>query len=339
MEKMRLGRTGIEVNRTAFGVLPLQRTDYPEAIRILRRAWEGGIDFYDTARGYSNSEEKIGMALSGVRQHIVIATKSPAQDKKGLFANIETSLAMLKTDYVDIYQLHNPTFVPTPGHPSGLYEGLLELKKQGKIRYIGITNHRLPLALEAIETGLYDTVQFPLSYLSGEDDLALAAACQAADVGLIAMKALSGGLITNASAAFAFLRQYGNVLPIWGIQHMHELEDFLTLTDNPPALTSDLQAVIDHDRTELVGAFCRGCGYCQPCPAGIPINMAARMSLLLRRAPYQTYLTDEWKSNMELIDGCLDCGHCKAHCPYGLDTPALLRANLADYRQFYADHT
>lgn len=338
MERMKLGRTGLTVNRTAFGVLPLQRTDYPEAVRILRRAYEGGIDFFDTARSYSNSEEKIGMALADVRKNIVIATKSPAANRAGLMADIGTSLGMLKTDYVDVYQLHNPGFVPVPGDASGLYDGLAELKRQGKIRFIGITNHRLDLAMEAVRSGLYDTVQFPLSYLSGQGELDLVEACRVADIGFIAMKALSGGLITDARTACAFLRQYENVLPIWGIQHMHELEQFLELTANPPKLTGELQAVIDHDREELVGAFCRGCGYCLPCPAGIPINNAARMSLLLRRSPYQGYLSDEWRANMERIENCTNCGHCKRHCPYGLDTPALLKANLIDYRQFYAEH-
>ncbi len=338
MERIRLGRTGLTVNRTAFGVLPLQRTETKLAVDILRQAYEGGIDFYDTARGYSDSEEKIGLALSHVRGDIVIATKSGAADRAGLFAHCETSLRMLRTDYIDIYQLHNPSFVPVPGGADGLYDGMLELKRQGKIRHIGITCHRLANAVEAANSGLYETVQFPLSYLSAQEDLDLCALCARLDVGVIAMKALCGGLITNAAAAFAFLRQYDNVAPIWGIQHAHELEEFLRLSAQPPVLDETLAAVIEADRRDLSGSFCRGCGYCQPCPAGIPIQMAARMSLLLRRAPWQQFVTQEWQAQMGRIRDCQDCGHCAAHCPYGLDTPALLRAMLADYEQFVAEH-
>lgn len=336
MERMTLGRTGLEVHRTAFGVLPLQRTETTEAVKILRRAYDSGIDFYDTARAYSDSEEKIGLALSPVRKHITIATKSGAADAKTLHEHLAESLKMLRTDYIDVYQLHNPATVPLPGDE--LYDSLLSLKQQGAVRFIGITCHRLDNALQAARSGQYDTVQFPLSYLSTDADLSIIAACKEHDVGLIAMKALSGGLITSATAAFAFLRQYDNVLPIWGIQRMEELEEFLSLEQNPSVLTKELSELIERDRQELAGSFCRGCGYCQPCPAGIPIFMAARMSLLLRRAPYRQFLSEQWQQAMAKIEDCTGCGHCAAHCPYGLDTPELLKANLEDYRDFFKQH-
>lgn len=336
MEKMRLGRTGIMACRTAFGVLPLQRTEKAEAVKILRKACDGGIDFYDTARSYSDSEEKIGLALASVRKHIAIATKTPAKDGETMRADLRQSLKMLKTDYIDIYQLHNPPAVPKPG--DDLYDSLLDLKQGGAVRFIGISCHKLANAVDAAKSGLYDTVQFPLSYLSSEEDLALAGICGENDVGLIAMKALSGGLVTSAAAAFAFMRQYGNVLPIWGIQRETELDEFLALEKNPPSYSGTLKQIVEKDRKELSGVFCRGCGYCQPCPAGIPVWMAARMSLLLRRAPWRTYTTPEWREAMEKIDNCTGCGHCKAHCPYGIDTPELLKANLKDYREFCKNH-
>ncbi len=336
METMRLGRTGITVCRTAFGALPLQRTETQEAVRILQKAFESGIQFFDTARGYSDSEQKIGLALSSVRRQITIATKSTAQDKETLHKHLAESLKMLRTDYIDVYQLHNPATVPLPGDE--LYEQMRMLKQSGAIRFIGVTCHRLDNALLAARSGHYDTVQYPLSYLSSAEDLQLANACEENDVGLIAMKALSGGLITSAPAAFSFLRQYGNVLPIWGIQRMEELMEFLALEQNPPVLGGKLQEIIDHDRKELSGSFCRGCGYCQPCPAGIPIFTAARISLLLRRAPYQQFLTEQCQQAMETVEECTGCGHCTSHCPYGLDTPSLLRANLKDYREFVKQH-
>jgi len=162
--------------------------------------------------------------------------------------------------------------------------------------------------------------------------------CRKENVGFIAMKALSGGLITNAASTFAFLRQYDNVAPIWGIQRMSELEEFIALEKNPPSLDGDMWAVIKKDRAELAGNFCRACGYCMPCPEGIQISTAARMKMLLRRAVYQRFLTDEWKQNMRNIDNCTECGQCKEKCPYGLDTPTLLKYMQKDYFEFYKEH-
>jgi predicted aldo/keto reductase-like oxidoreductase len=152
------------------------------------------------------------------------------------------------------------------------------------------------------------------------------------------MKPLCGGLLTQASPAFAFLRQYPIVVPSWGIQRMAELEEILQLDANPPALDEVMRAQIDRDRRELAGSFCRACGYCLPCPAEIPIPMAARMSLLLRRMPYRQFLAPDWKEKMNRIRSCKNCGHCTKRCPYGLDTPALLRKTLADYDRFCANH-
>ncbi|MBQ2739599.1 MAG: 4Fe-4S dicluster domain-containing protein, partial [Oscillibacter sp.] len=162
--------------------------------------------------------------------------------------------------------------------------------------------------------------------------------CKKADMGFIAMKGLSGGLLTNAEACYAFMQQYENVVPIWGIQREEELDQWLDITKRNVTMTPELQAVIDHDRRELAGAFCRGCGYCLPCPAGIEINNSARMDMLLRRSPYQPYLSDEWYEKMHRIENCLHCDSCKSRCPYHLDTPALLQYMLKDYEEFYAQH-
>lgn len=338
MEKIRLGRTNLMVSRVGFGALPIQRVSLEGAKRLLRKAYDNGINFFDTARGYSDSEEKIGCALAGVRSDIIIATKTHAKDKKSLFNDLETSLKMMKTDYIDIYQLHNPPQLPDPNDPDSLYSGLIEARKKGMVRYIGISNHRHILALEAVKSGLYDTIQFPLSSLSSYEDLELVHEAKKHGIGFIAMKPLSGGLITKAASAFAFLSQFDNVVPIWGIQRESELDEFIGLEENPPLLDEHMQKVIERDREELKGAFCRGCGYCLPCPADIPIPMAARMSLLLRRSPYRNFLTDEWSKQMERIENCIECGHCRNNCPYGLDTPALLKAMLRDYREFRTQH-
>ncbi len=337
--KVRLGSTQIVVEKNSFGALPIQRVDDETAVGILRSAFEGGIRFFDTARAYSDSEHKLGLAFEKIRDQLFISTKTAATRGEELFKDLEQSLKNLKTDYIDIYQFHNPAFCPKPGDGSGLYEAALEAKKQGKIRHIGITNHRLHVAEEAIESGLYETLQFPFCYLATEKEEALVKACEKADMGFIAMKALSGGLITNSAAAYAHAAGFENVLPIWGIQRQSELDEFLSYIKNPPVMTKELAAVIEKDRRELAGEFCRGCGYCMPCPAGIEINNCARMSLLLRRSPTAGHLTKETQEKMEKIKNCLHCNRCKAKCPYGLDTPALLARNLEDYQNVLSGKT
>lgn len=336
MLKVRLGRTGLEVNKNGFGALPIQRVPLDEAVRILRRALDGGITYFDTARFYTDSEAKLGTAFADCRDRLCIATKTAATTSANFWKDLETSLGFLKTDHVDVYQFHNPSFVPKPGDGTGLYEAMLQAREQGKIRFIGFTNHRLPLAKEAVASGLYDTLQFPFSYLSTADEVALVRRCAESGIGFIAMKSLSGGLITDSALAYAFMATMPNVLPIWGIQKERELAEFLSYQESPPALDEARRAQIEKDRRELAGDFCRGCGYCMPCPAGIEINNCARMSLLLRRAPLAVYLTEGWKAKMEKIPGCRSCGHCKSKCPYHLDTPALLRANYKDFEAFWA---
>ena len=336
MTKVLLGKTGIEVEKNAFGALPVQRVSQEDAVKLLRKAYEGGMRFFDTARFYTDSEIKLGEAFDGMREKVYIATKTGATTAEGFWKDLATSLGNLRTDYVDLYQFHNPAFCPKPGDGSGLYEAMLEAKEKGMVRHIGITNHRLHIAKEAIESGLYETLQFPFCYLATEKDIELVEACKQANMGFIAMKALSGGLITNSAAAYAYLAQYDNVLPIWGIQRERELDEFLSYIENPPVLNEELQAVIDKDRSELLGEFCRGCGYCMPCPVGIEINNAARMSLMLRRAPSKAWLTPQWHEKMKKIENCLHCGKCKGKCPYGLDTPTLLEKNYKDYQEILA---
>ena len=336
MKMITLGSTGITVPQNAFGALPVQRVNMETAVQILRRAYEGGMRFFDTARAYSDSEEKLGDAFRFTRDRIIISTKTMATDAEGFWKDLEESLRKLQTDYIDIYQFHNPDFCPRPGDGTGLYEAALKAKEEGKIRHIGITNHRLPVAREAVESGLYETLQFPFSYLSSDEDLALVAKTRAAGMGFIAMKALAGGLINDSAAAYAYMSrsQFDHVAPIWGIQRESELDEFLSYQDCPPAIDSRIMDRIDKDRQELSGEFCRGCGYCMPCPAGIEINTCARMSLLLRRSPSTGYLSPQWQEKMKLIESCLHCNQCMKKCPYGLNTPELLKRNYEDYKTF-----
>ena len=335
MRNITLGKTGITVPQNAFGALPIQRVTLGTAVYLLRAAYEGGMRFFDTARAYSDSEEKVGVAFEGMRDKIVLASKTQAKNADDLWKDLETSLRLLKTDHLDLYQLHCVPQCFKPGDGTGLYEAMVEAKAQGMIRHIGITAHKIGVAEEIVASGLYETLQFPFSYLATDRDIALVKSCEEAGMGFIAMKGLSGGLLTNAEACMAFMSQYP-ALPIWGVQRPEELKEWLKFFDEDVCMTPEIAAFIEEDRKQLLGDFCRGCGYCMPCTVGIQINQCARMSQMVRRAPSADWLNDYWQAEMAKIEECVDCGICKTRCPYELDTPNLLRKNLADYKAILA---
>lgn len=340
MNTVALGRTGLEVPQNGFGALPIQRIPKADAVRLLRRAFDGGMRLFDTARAYTDSEEKLGAAFGGgLRDRIVLASKTMARTPAEFRAQLDASLRALRTDRIDIYQFHCAPQCWRPGDGSGMYEEMLAARKAGKIRHIGITAHLVGVAEECVGSGLYETIQFPFSHLASDREVALVERCAGAGVGFIAMKGLAGGLITRSDAAMAFVAQFSNVVPIWGIQREAELDEWLSYMRGTPTMTPERAAAIGRDRAELSGSFCRGCGYCMPCPAGIKINNCARTSLLLRRAPSSAWLSPEWQAEMAKIESCTRCGRCASRCPYGLDTPALLKANLEDYRRVLAGET
>ena len=339
MQTMRFGRTNLTVGRTGMGCIPIQRISYDESTALLRRAYDAGVTVFDTANGYTTSEERIGLALGDKRHDIVLCTKSGAGTPADLMAQLDNSLRMLRTDYIDVFQFHNPAVVPVPRGADGMYDALAAAQKAGKVRFIGISAHKLANAEEAVRSGFYDVLQFPFSYLSTPQELAVAELCRVHDVAVLGMKALCGGILTNARAAFAYLRPLDNIVPIWGIETAAQLDEILAYEKTPPLLDDTLQAIIDADRAELAAEFCRACGYCLPCPANIPIPMAARMKYLLRRMRADVFQSPEWQANMRKIDNCTACGHCKAHCPYELDVPALLQQHKDDYfRQLAASN-
>ncbi|MBQ3487001.1 MAG: aldo/keto reductase [Clostridia bacterium] len=342
MHTITLGRTGIETCWNAFGALPIQRISKENAVKLLRRAYEGGMRYFDTARGYTDSEEKLGAAFGDgwlKREQVYIATKTHSKTPEGFWKDLETSLRLLKTDYIDVYQFHNLSQCYRPGDGTGMYECMVEAKRQGKIRHIGATAHKIGVAREVAESGLYETLQYPMSYLAEEKELDLLAACQRNNVGFVCMKGLAGGLITNARAAMAFVSQFDGLIPIWGIQREKELDDWLFFMDETPVLDDELRAFIAKARKELMGSFCRGCGYCLPCTVGIKISDCNRMSLMIRRAPSAGWLNEYWQAEMEKIEECVECRLCVSKCPYELDVPNLLRKNLEDYRNVLAGRT
>ncbi len=334
---MRLGKTDLQVNKNGFGALPIQRCNMEDAVEILKKAYENGINFYDTAHFYTDSEEKMGKAFEYIpRENIYIASKTAAETPEVFWSDLETSLKSLKTDYLDLYQFHNISF--TPKEDDELYQAMIEAKDKGLIRHIGITTHKITFANEAVESGLYETLQYPFSYLSGDDEVKLVEKCKNHDVGFIAMKAMGGGLITNSKASYAYINQFDNVLPIWGIQKIEELDEFLSYDENT-VLDDSLKSDIERDKTELGENFCRGCAYCMPCPEEINISLCARMSLWIRRFPSEPYLTEEYQKMINDTLNCMECYACVDNCPYELDIPQLLKENYEDYQNVLSGKT
>lgn len=331
MEFVRLGKTNYKVNKNGFGALPIQRRNKKDSIEIIQKACDNRINFYDTARFYTDSEEKLGLSLNEVRENVIIATKTGAENVDDFWSDLETSLKNLQTDYIDIYQFHNLPFSPKPNNETGLYEAMLEAKEQGKIKHIGITSHKFTIAKQALTTRLYETLQFPFSYLTDTQELDLVKKCKKLDVGFIAMKAMGEGLIANLKAAYAFMRNYDNVLPIWGIQKESELNEFLFYQENPPSLDNKLKLAIKKDKEELGDDFCRGCGYCMPCPSEIEISICARMSLWIRRMPTKPSLSKDFQDKMKQAKKCDECGQCIKKCPSNLNILQLLKENIKDY--------
>ena len=328
MSKMRLGKTNLEVNKNGFGALPIQRRNMEDSIEILKTAYDNGIDFYDTARFYTDSEEKLGRAFEDVRENIYIASKTGMETVEEFWSDLETSLKNLRTDYLDLYQFHNISFCPK--EEDDLYQAMLDAKNQGLIKHIGITTHKITIAHEALDCGLYETLQYPFSYLSGQEEIKLVEKCEKLDVGFIAMKAMGGGLIKNSKASYAYINQFNNVLPIWGIQKLSELEEFLSYDENT-VLDNDLKDIIEKDKKELGENFCRGCGYCMPCPEEINISLCSRMSLWIRRFPTEPNLDERTQEIIKKTLDCVECYECVDKCPYELDIPELLKENYEDY--------
>jgi aryl-alcohol dehydrogenase-like predicted oxidoreductase len=252
--QIRLGRTGLMANKDGFGTLPLQRASAEDASRILQKALDAGINFFDTARTYADSEEKIGAALAHRRNECILATKTMAKTADAFWKDLDASLRRLQTDRIDVYQFHNPETCPRPEDGIGLYEAMQLAKNQGKIRFIGITGSSLPLMREAAESGLYDTVQYPFCYLSDEKDIELTRLCAEKDIAFIGVNP-PGGLLTDAGAARGWLAAYENALSLWGIQRMEELDEIIGLMDGTAVLSEEQQARIEKDRAALSGEF------------------------------------------------------------------------------------
>lgn len=330
-----LGKTGLTISEVGFGCIPIIRLETSQAVRTLRHAYERGVTFYDTANAYRDSEAKLGRAFSGMRDKIVIATKTGRRDGQGAMEHLENSLRMLQTDYIDLYQLHQVSreqdwAVATAA--GGVFEAVSKAQEQGKIRHIGVTSHSLPMALRLVKTGLFSTVQFPFNFIEDAAKGDLRTLVMEMNLGFIVMKPFAGGMIDNATIAFKFLRQFPDVIPIPGFDSPEAVDEILSFYDYPNVVNDADLALMDKYREELGKQFCRRCEYCQPCPQGVNITPAMGYQVIARRMS-PAVAVDFSRSVMESVEKCVECGECVERCPYDLPIPDMLKKHHSMFKQ------
>ena len=334
MKKIRLGKTEMMVSRLGFGGIPIQRDMEDEAVAVVRKCLDLGITFLDTANGYTTSEERIGKAIAGKREEVIIATKSGGRDRKTVEEHLKLSLKRLNTDYIDLYQFHgvgNPEHLKIVLEPDGPMAVFEEAKKAGVIKHIGITSHQIDVAKDAVKTGRFETIMFPFNFIACEPAEELYALCKEHDVGLIAMKPFAGGMLDNVTIAFKYLFQFPEVVPIPGIEKIHEIEEIVKLLDGPQQLTDAERHKMERLRDELGTQFCRRCDYCQPCTEGIPISAVMTSNTLARRLPPERLFSGMFSNAIEKARSCTECGESETRCPYNLPIREIIVERIKEF--------
>jgi predicted aldo/keto reductase-like oxidoreductase len=340
MKKKRLGRTGLMVSELGLGGIPFTRLDLDGAVSLIKHCFEQGVTFFDTAPVYGDSELKIGTALQGVRDQVVLATKTLIRDAEGATFQLEKSLERLRTDYIDLYQIHNISVqevLDTVLAPGGVYEALAKCGSKGKIRHIGFSSHNLDIAAKACRTGKFATVQIPFNFIEHDPAETLFREARDQDMGIIAMKPLGGGLLDRTDLCFNFLQQYEDVIPIPGVESKREIEEDLEYYQTPRALSQQDRADIERIRSELGAKFCHRCEYCQPCPEGVEIHRVLLFKAQVKRFPPQMAINLN-REPMKKAEDCAQCGECEEKCPYGLPVPDMVSEYLDYFRQFCEKH-
>ena len=336
MEKIRFGKTELMVSKIALGGIPIMRLTKAEAAQLIRETVALGINFIDTAHAYADSEEKVGEAIKGMkREEMVIASKSPANDKETFNEQLDLSLKRLEVDYIDIYQLHNVASAARRDAvfaPGGAMEGLEEAVKAGKVRFPAFSSHSIPMAIEVMESGRFDAVQLPFNYIdSAAADEAIPLA-EKLDMGFLAMKPMGCGLLGNAGLSFRFLGSYSGIVPDPGIEKIEEIREIIAIVNKNEALSEDDKREIEKVKAELGASWCHRCDYCQPCPQGIAISAALNIKSFFKRMTAERARSFTG-APIEKARTCLECGDCVKRCPYHLDVPSLLKENIKEWEK------
>lgn len=332
MEYRTLGKTGLNVSRLGLGGIPIQRVDALQTKKLVHKLMAAGVNYIDTARGYTVSEEYLGYALEGIREHFVIATKSMSRDSQSMTRDIDLSLQKLRTDYIDLYQIHNPSpkDLEQVIAPGGAVEALLAAKECGKIRHIGITAHTLEVFRWALERDWVETIMFPYNIVESQGE-ELIARCAEKNIGFICMKPLAGGAIDDGTLALRYITQNPAVtVVIPGMAEEQELAENVAAVENTAPLTSQELSKIDAIRKTLGTEFCRRCNYCAPCTVGIPISAVLLFEGYLTRYGLGDWAKQRYQTLAVNPDACVDCGVCESRCPYQLPIRQMLKkaANL-----------
>lgn len=335
MDTLRLGRTEMMVSKLGFGGIPIQRLSEDEAVAVVRRCLELGVTFLDTANAYTTSEARIGKAIKGRREEVIIATKSASRSPEGVAGHLKMSLERLGVDYIDLYQFHGVSdfkSLETVLDPKGPLAVLRKAKKAGVIRHIGITSHQIDVAKEAARSDRFATLMFPFNFITCEPADELLPLCRKHDVGFIAMKPLAGGALDCVTIAFKYLFQFPDVLPIPGIEKASEIEEIARILERPREMSEAERCETQRLREELGTRFCRRCDYCQPCPQEIPIATIMVVNTVLKRMPLERLLTGMFADAVEKGADCSECGECEQRCPYHLPIREMIAEQVRRFR-------
>ena len=335
MHQVRLGRTELMVSAVAFGGIPIQRLSEDDAVAVVRHCLDRGVNFIDTANGYTTSEAWIGKAIAARREGLIIATKSGARTGDGVREHLALSLERLGVETIDLYQFHGVStseMYEQTLASGGPLDVLREAQAAGKVRHIGITSHSLEIATKAVQSDQFETIMFPVNFVANEEAEKLIPVAEEHDVGFIAMKPMGGGMLENAPIAFKYLRRFSNVIPVVGIQRTEEIDEIVAVMEGPAEMTTSEEAEMIRIKEELGTRFCRRCNYCQPCPQEIPISVVLTFESFVKRMPVERLLSGGLARVMEAAETCLKCGECETKCPYGLPIREMIDEAVASWR-------
>ncbi len=337
MKAVRLGKTELKVSRVGFGGIPIQRLTEAQAIRVVHACLDLGVTLLDTANGYTTSEERIGKALAampGKRQQVVIATKTGARDAKGAQEHLDLSLKRLQVEAIDLWQFHNISTLEAYEKvlgPGGAMETAQRAQEAGKIRHIGITSHSMDMALKAVPSGYFETIQFPFNFVTAEAAERLVPLAREHDLGFIAMKPFAGGLLDDANLALKYLLQFEGVVPDPGIEVVEEIEEIAGIVSGSWKLSAQEQRKMERIRDEAGTRFCRRCGYCEPCEQGVRISLVMNLQSAMQRFPADRLSAGPLANAVEGARRCIECGECEEKCPYHLPIREMIWENLEFY--------
>ena len=341
MKKVRFGKTELMVSEIAFGGIPIQRLSHDDAVSVVRGVIDLGVNFIDTANGYSDSEEKIGAAIKDIpRDSLVIATKSGAKDKKTFLEHLDLSLKRLGVDYIDLYQHHGVSSGEAYDAifaEGGAYEGMLEAVSSGKVRFPAFSSHDIPISLRMMREGKFFSVQLPFNYVDDDAKNEAIPLARELDMGFIAMKPFGGGLLGDANLSVKYLSQFEGIVPDPGIEKLSEMQEIVAIVQANEKFSAKDAEAIEKVRQELGSSWCHRCNYCQPCPQKINISGMLTLESFFKRMPHERFLSMA-RESLASAKNCTGCRTCVGRCPYNLDIPNLISEKVVVWDKYMAEN-